>query len=232
MVYRLILMAVAVALVTAATTVETQTLSDSTQGTIDGGSNVLPLQKRDSRYRLCKDDVLQLTFNFTPEFNQNVTVQPDGYITLQGVGDIHVEGESIPELRQTLKDAYGKILHEPVISIELKDFEKPYFIASGQVGKPGKYDLRGDTTVTQAVAIAGGFNDAAKHSQVYLFRRISNDWVETRKIDVKKMLKDGKLTEDVHLQPGDMLFVPKNAMSKISRFIPYPGVGVSVGSAF
>ena len=106
----------------------------------------------------------------SPEFNQTVAVQPDGYVTLKGAGTIFVEGQTVPELTETVKAAYAKILHDPVIAIALKDFEKPYFIAAGQVAKPGKYDLRSDLTVTEAVAIAGGFNDKAKHSQVVLFR--------------------------------------------------------------
>ena len=136
------------------------------------------LRVRNPRYQLCKGDVVEVNFSVTPEFNQILTVQPDGYIALRDVGDLHVEGQTIPELAQTLQNAYKEILHDPVISIVLKDFEKPYFIVGGQVGKPGKYDLRGDTTVIQALQIAGGMNEDAKHSQVYLFRRVSNDWFE------------------------------------------------------
>jgi polysaccharide export outer membrane protein len=183
------------------------------------------LQRRNPRYQLCRGDVFDLDFPFTPEFNQTVTIQPDGYITLRAIGDLHVEGQTVPEVTQSLRTAYGKILHDPVITIALKDFDKPYFIASGQVGRPGKYDLRGDTTVTQALAIAGGFNDNAKHSQVLLFRRVSNDWVEVRKLDVKQMLQAANLSEDLHLRPGDMLFVPKNTVSKIRPWIPYPSLG-------
>jgi len=105
------------------------------------------------------------------------------------------------------------------------DFEKPYFIVGGEVGHPGKFELRGDTTTTQAVAIAGGFTESAKHSQVWLFRRVSNDWVETQRLDLKKMLKNGNLQEDAHLRPGDMLYVPKNALSKMKHFIPVTTLG-------
>jgi polysaccharide export outer membrane protein len=176
---------------------------------------------------LCKSDVFDLDFPFTPEFNQTaVTVQPDGYVTLHGVGDLHVEGQTVPEATQALRTAYAKILHDPVITIALKDFNKPYFIVGGEVGKPGKFDLRGDTTVTQAVAIAGGFNENSKHSQVLLFRRASNDWVEVRKLNVKRMLQTANLSEDPNLRPGDMLFVPKNAVSKIKRLIPASALGM------
>ncbi len=188
-------------------------------------TQVPALQLRNPRYQLCKGDVVEVNFPITPEFNQTLTVQPDGFIALRDVGDLHVEGQTVPELTETLQKAYKDILHDPVISIVLKEFEKPYFIVGGQVGKPGKYDLRGDTTVVQALEIAGGMNEYAKHSQVYLFRRVSNDWVETTKLDVKKMMHSGDLAEDLHLRPGDMVFVPKNTYSKIQRYIPAPNVG-------
>jgi len=197
---------------------------------MDGGTppGHPPVQQRDPRYRLCTGDVLQLYFPFAPEFDQAVTVQPDGFIILRAIGDVYVQGQSIPEVTQTLRSAYQKILHEPAISIELKDFEKPYYIAAGEVSHPGKYDLRGDVTVTQAVALAGGFNAAAKPSHVVLFHRVSNDWVEVKQLNVKKMLKSENLTEDVHLQPGDMLYVPTSSMSHLSRFIPNASVATYV----
>jgi len=184
------------------------------------------LERRNPRYQLCRGDILELDFPFSPEFNQTLTIQPDGYITLRGVGDLHVQGQTLPELTQAPGAAYGKILRDPQITVALKDFDKPYFIVSGQVGHPGKYDLRGETTVTQAVAMAGGFSDNAKHSQVLLFRQASNDWVEVKKLNIKQMLARGELREDLHLRPGDMLFVPKNAVSKVKPWIPYPSLGM------
>jgi polysaccharide export outer membrane protein len=183
------------------------------------------LQDRYPRYKIGSGDSFDVSFELSPEFNQTVTVQPDGFITLRGVGDVNVAGQNVPELTQTLKTAYGKILNDPQIVIMLKDFEKPYFIADGQVGRPGKYDLRGDVTVTAAVAMAGGFTEAAKHSQVLLFRRVSDEWMEAKIINVKKMLKDGNLHEDMHLHPGDMIVVPKNTYSKIQRYIPSASMG-------
>jgi len=184
------------------------------------------LQHRNRRYQLHSSDVLELNFPFTPEFNQAVTVQPDGYITLRGVESIKVDGKTIPELVDLLRTTYAKILHDPVINVELKDFEKPYFIVGGEVGRPGKFDLRGDTSVAQAVAIAGGLRDSAKHSEILLFHRVPDGWVQVKKVNLKKMLKEANLDEDAYLQAGDFLFVPKNAFSKIERFIPTSSVGM------
>jgi len=182
-------------------------------------------QTRYPRYKIGSGDTFDVNFELSPEFNQTVTVQPDGFITLRSVGDVNVAGQTVPQLTQTLKQAYAKILNDPLIAVMLKDFEKPYFIADGQVGKPGRYDLRGDVTLAEAIAIAGGFTDAAKHSQVLLFRRVSDEWVEAKVVNIKQMLKNGNLHEDPHLHPGDMLVVPKNTLSKIQRYIPSSSMG-------
>ena len=188
------------------------------------------LHERYPRYQLRKGDTFDLDFSLSPEFNQTVAVQPDGFVTLKGVGSIFVAGQTVPELTETVKSAYAKTLHDPVIAIALKDFEKPYFIASGQVEKPGKYDLRSELTVTEGVAIAGGFNDKAKHSQVVLFRPVPGGGYEAKLLNVKKLLATRNLSEDVQLQPGDMLYVPQNAFSKIRPFLPTSSMSAYVGS--
>jgi polysaccharide biosynthesis/export protein len=179
------------------------------------------LERRNTRYKIEIGDVIGLDFPFTPEYDENVTVEPDGYVSLITVGDMHVAGMTLPELTVTLRQAYAKILHSPIITVALSNFEQPYFIVGGEVGKPGKYDLHGDTTVVQAVEIAGGFTYTSKHSHVLLFRRISDDWISARVVNVKKMLNAGNLAEDLHLEPGDFVFVPKSKLSKVQPFLPY-----------
>jgi polysaccharide biosynthesis/export protein len=185
---------------------------------------------RNPRYQIGLGDVLELSFPFVPEMNQTITVLPDGFVTLKEVGDLQAKGLTVPQLSEALRGRYAKILHDPVISVVLKDYEKPYFVVSGKVSKPGKYDLRGDTTVTQAVAIAGGFDDAAKHSQVLLLRRAPNDWVEVKSLNIKEMMRTGNLKEDLHLRNGDMLFIPKSTISKIKPWIPGTSLGMFMNS--
>src|ERR1700735_5747743 len=57
------------------------------------------LHKRNPRYRIEADDIMELSFRYTPEFDQEVTVQPDGFIQLKGLpGDVHVQGLTAPGL--------------------------------------------------------------------------------------------------------------------------------------
>ena len=200
--------------------------SSEAPGAADHRGHAEILQHRNRRYQLHPADVLTLEFPFTPEFNQTVTVQPDGYVTLRGIDNMHLRGLTLPEVTNALRTAYSKILHDPVINVELKDFEKPFFIVGGEVGHPGKFDLREDTTASEAVAIAGGFRESAKHSEVLLFHRVPSGWAQVKKLNMKKMLKEGNLDEDAYLEAGDFLYVPKNTMSKIARFIPTSSMGM------
>lgn len=196
----------------------------------DGPSQSLPgpLQQRDPRYQLCAGDVIDVGFTFSPEFNQTLAVQPDGFVTLRDAGDIKVEGMSVPEVRAAIVRAYANVLNKPEVTVTLKQFEKPYFIATGQVTKPGKYELHGSTRLTEAIALAGGFTDAAKYSQVVLFRRVSREWMEAKVVDVKKMLAQKDLREDPFVNPGDLVYVPQTKFSHLRRYIPAPGVGLNV----
>jgi len=139
-----------------------------------------------------------------------------------------VLGLTVPEAVETIKKAYVSVLHEPLITVELKDFEKPFFVAFGQIAKPGKYELRGEITLTEAIAISGGFREGAKHSEVLLLRRYSPELTEVKRVSVKEMLKTGDLHEDPFIKPGDIVFIPKSVMGKIDRFIPNATVGAMV----
>ncbi|MGA2697294.1 MAG: polysaccharide biosynthesis/export family protein [Terriglobales bacterium] len=186
-----------------------------------GGTTAPAFSERHNRYRLQPSDTIDVVFEYTPEYNQTVTLQPDGYVTLRNVGDVNLHDLTVTQATDVIVQAYSKILSKPKVSIGLKDFQKPYFIADGQVRSPGKYELRGDTTVIQAIAMAGGTQSQyAKHSQVVLYRRVNNTWAEARLLNVKEMQAKHDLSEDVLLQPGDLIFVPKNYMSKVQQWLP------------
>ena len=199
-------------------------------GRADGTGNLLLGGERRPLYRLSKSDVVEVSFTFTPEFNQTETVLPDGRISLRGTSAVVAEGKTTEELGETIRAAYAGLLHEPDVTVTLKEFDKPFFIAAGEVGHPGKYELRSPTTVAEAVAIAGGFTPQSKHSQVIVFRHVSPELVEARIVDVKKVLKEKDLNEDLALQAGDFLVVPKSLVSNVMRFMPTTSMGMFLTS--
>jgi polysaccharide export outer membrane protein len=181
-------------------------------------------------YRLNRSDVVALSFTLSPEFDQTLTIQPDGYIALKDAGPVLARGLTLEEFRVAVGRAYAGYLHDPQVAVALKEFEHPYFVAGGEVARPGKYELRADMSIMEAIEIAGGFTHEARHSQVLLFRHVNDELVEARVFDLKKMLKERSLGEVPQLRPGDLVFVPQNSISKIERFLSKPSLSMYVSS--
>src|SRR5215210_4107392 len=78
----------------------------------------------EDRYRLTPGDVLEIQYRFSPEFNQTMTVQPDGYVSLEIGGDLKVAGLTIEQARQAILRRASARLREPVATIVLKEFQK------------------------------------------------------------------------------------------------------------
>jgi polysaccharide biosynthesis/export protein len=179
------------------------------------------LQERHPRYVLQREDVLLLTFPLSQELNQTVTIQPDGYINLQNAGSVYVQGLTVPDLVVAVKKAYTGILHDPIINVDLQDFQKPFFTVSGQVAKPGQYELRADITVAEALAVAGGMTMSTAKTQIFLFHRTSQDWFEVTKVNLKDILRGKNVNEDAVLRPGDMIYVPEKFIANFRKYVPY-----------
>jgi protein involved in polysaccharide export with SLBB domain len=199
-------------------------------GEADGVGNLQLGEVRHPLYRLNRSDLVAITFSLSPELNQIVRVQPDGYVMLQDAGAVYARGLTLEGFRLAVQKAYAGYLHDAQVAVALQDFEHPFFVAGGEVGHPGKYELRTDTNLMEAVQIAGGFTHEAKHSQVVLFRHVNEDLVEARIFNLKAMLKEKRLSEVPELHPGDMVFVPQNYISKMDRFLTKPALSMYVSS--
>jgi polysaccharide biosynthesis/export protein len=184
-------------------------------------------RQRDQPYRLQPSDQLQISYRYTPEYDQTVTVQPDGNVSMRLIGPVKVGGLTLDEAMTRLTEASKTRLNDPEISLTLQDFVKPSYVVIGQVSAPGKYEIHGSLTAIDGIALAGGFKDNAKHSQVILYRRVSDDLARTRVLDLKKMMDPSHpdLAEDVQLQAGDLLVVPKNRVSKIADYVHWVSIG-------
>ena len=168
---------------------------------------------REQRYRLQSEDVLAIAFPLSPEFDQTVTVQPDGYISLLGAEDLQVQGLTIPGLVDALQKAYGNVLNHPIINVTPQGFSNAVFssyLAKSQ--KPGQFALRYQTTVFEAIALAGGLTPAGK-SHIFLLRRSAAGWFKVTPLSLSDIVA-GKRVEDALLQPGDMVYVPEKFITK------------------
>jgi polysaccharide biosynthesis/export protein len=173
----------------------------------------------DVRYTLNPGDVLEIQYRYTPEFNQTVTVQPDGYVSLQIGGDVKVGGRDLEQVRNLILAQVRTRLESPELTVILKEFQKPYVVVAGEVVQPGKLEMREKLTAVQAVLMAGGFKDSAKSSQILVFRKLNADIAEVRSLNFKTLTRTRDLENDLTLQPGDMILVPRNRLSKFERYV-------------
>jgi len=186
----------------------------------------------EERYRLQPGDVLEIQYRYSPEFNQTVTVQPDGYVSLEIGGDVKVAGMTIEQTRQVILKKAGARLREPVATIVLKEFQRPYFVVAGEVAQPGKIEMRERVTAIQAIMLAGGMKETARSSQIVVFRRINSDVAEVKLLNLKSIRRTSDLENDLTLQPGDMIYVPRDKISKIERFIKLASVAAFMAPRF
>ena len=182
----------------------------------------------EERYRLQPGDVLDIQYRYSPEFNQTVTVQPDGYVSLVIGGDVKVAGLNVEQTRQTILRRASTRLREPVATIILKEFQKPYFVVAGEVTQPGRIEMRERVTAIQAIMLAGGMKEAARSSQVVVFRKINSDMAEVKLLNLKSIRRTSDLENDLTLQPGDMVYVPRDKISKIERFMRLASVAAFI----
>ena len=178
----------------------------------------------EERYRLQPGDVFEVQYRYSPEFNQTVTVQPDGYVSLEVGGDLKVAGLTIEQARLAILKKASVRLQDPVATLVLKEFQKPYFVIAGEVSLPGKIEMRERVTALQAIMLAGGMKEGARSSQVVVFRRINTDTAEVKLLNLKSIRSTADLENDLTLQPGDMVFVPRDKISKVERFMKLASV--------
>lgn len=182
--------------------------------------------ERDPRYKLQPNDVVDVQFRYTPEFNASAIVQPDGFITLQAAGDVHVGGLTLAEATSAIAKQASVRLKDPEVTILLKDFVKPHFVVAGEVSHPGTFELRGDIGIIQAIAMGGGFKESAQRTQVILVRKANAEYAQVRIFDMKKLMSPGNIREDITLQPNDVLVIPRNKFSKLEPFLRITSLGM------
>ena len=140
-------------------------------------------------YHIEPADVLVVKYRYTPEFDSTPTVQPDGYISLPMVGQVKVGGLTVGEAIAAIEREGRRRLREPEVTLELKEFQRPRFFVTGEVGKPGEFPLHGKMGLLEGIAMAGGFKHSAKHTQIALFRKVDDTHVMRTVLDAKEIAK-------------------------------------------
>ena len=153
------------------------------------------------------EDVLAVHFWRDQEMSGDVTVRPDGMITLPLVGDIRAAGLSPELLKDEIEKAASRLLTEPNVTVAVKEINSRKVFITGEVGKPGPYPLSGPRTVMQLIAIAGGVLEYADKDNILVLRTI-NGQQKSYKFRYSDVSRGKGLEQNIELQPGDTVVVP------------------------
>lgn len=157
-------------------------------------------------YRLGIGDVVEVSVWKSPELGIAAPVRPDGRISVPLLGDIPAEGMTTNELKQILATRFRDYVTAPAVSVIVKEIHSQKVFVTGEVAKPGSYDLQPRTKLLQAIAMAGGTTPYAKGRAVVLRDRGKSD--RRYEINLRDVIGGTAPQDNLLLQSGDTIVVP------------------------
>ena len=155
-------------------------------------------------YRIGLGDVLRVTVWKEPELTGEVTVRPDGMITLPLVGDVPAAGRVPSQLATSLVAEFERMVEKPRVTVSVSQAVSARVYVVGQVMRPGEYPVSGRLTVLKALALAGGFKDFARSDNIVIVR----EDLSVVPFNYKRLAEGKDVSQNAVLGAGDTVVVP------------------------
>ena len=168
-----------------------------------------------SDFFLGPEDVLKVTVWKSPDLSGEVTIRPDGTITLPLIGDVPAAGLTANVLAKRISERLTEYVSSPIVTVQVKEVNSYFIYVLGEVVKPGKYPLKSYVNVMQGISLAGGFAPFASKNKIKVLRNVSTGsegHEEKRQIEIPvsydDILKGTAITGNFILRSGDVIVVP------------------------
>jgi polysaccharide export outer membrane protein len=164
-------------------------------------------------FLLGPEDVLDIVVWKNDDLSQKaVVVRPDGMISMPLIGEMMAGGLTANQLASQIALRLKEFKERPAVTVSVKEVNSYYVYVLGEVGKPGKYQLKSHATVLQAVAVANGFTVYAAKNKMKVLRQVQGEDGKTREIRIPARYDDlisgsGEIGDFV-LKTGDVIVVP------------------------
>jgi len=194
-------------------------------------ANHKPLQAQSTVYRIGPRDVLTLTIYAGGQKQQvtQLTVSSQGMINVPFIGPVRAQCLTIPQLEKLVKDPLAaNFFVDPEINIVITEYHSLQYYISGAIGSPGLYEMKSEATLMELIAKAGGVS-SNRGNIAYILHQSTNH-VESEKenhslfsdkdplkIDLKKLLDKGDMSQNITLQSGDVVYIPLQASLNLSE---------------
>lgn len=160
-----------------------------------------------SDYLIGPEDVLGVVFWREPDISGDVTVRPDGRITIPVIGEIQAAGIKPEVLQKQILDAASKYVTDANVVVVVRAINSRKVFVTGRVTAPGTHPLMGTLTVMQAIALAGGLTEYADAKNITVLR-VDQSGPKSFKVNYKDLAKGKNLEQNIVLRPGDTIVVP------------------------
>jgi polysaccharide export outer membrane protein len=166
-----------------------------------------PLAKDDAEFVIGPEDILTILFWREKEMSGDVTVRPDGVITLPLINEVRAAGWTPTALAGELQKIGARYLTDPVVTVMVKQINSRQVYITGEVNSPGAYPLTGPRTVMQLLSLAGGVLEFAKTNEITVLRQ---EGQQTRafRFNYENVSRGQSLEQNLELRPGDTVVVP------------------------
>jgi polysaccharide export outer membrane protein len=173
-------------------------------------------------YKIGPGDILSITVWDHPELTipagpyrtadvSGNLVTEDGTIYYPYVGVIQVAGKTARQVREILAQKLAKYIEKVQLDVRITAFRSKRVYLVGEVSRPGQQPITDiPMTMLEAVNLAGGFTKDADHSEVLLTRGGA-----TWRVDLQSLYEDGAVSQNILLEPGDIVNVPDRSLNKV-----------------
>lgn len=152
------------------------------------------------------EDVLGIQFWREQDMSGDVTVRPDGLISVPLLGEVRAAGLRPDELKSDLQKRASKFLTDANLTIVVRQVNSRKVFITGEVAKPGAYPLTGPRTVMQLIALAGGLTEFADAKSIAVMRD-EQGRTKTFKFNYRDVSRGRSVEQNILLQPGDTVVV-------------------------
>jgi len=159
-------------------------------------------------YVIGPDDALRINVWHEQEMSGSLPVRPDGKISVPLIGEIQASGLTPSQLEAEITAGLRKYLKNPEVTVIVQEAKSQHFNIIGEVGKPGSYVLTQQSTVLDAIALAGGFRDFAKVKKIYILRVLPDGSQRRLPFNYKQVIEGRNVLQNISLQARDTIVVP------------------------
>lgn len=169
---------------------------------------LLSQEKFTLEYKIGAKDLLDIKVFGLDELDSTVRVSEDGTITLPLVGEVKVKGLTKGRLEKRLSELLEeKYLHNPQVTVFIREYQSTRVSVLGAVRNPGLYDLLGRETLMQIISQAGGLTTEAGE-EIIIMRQREDGTSDSFRISVDDLFVKGDAMLNIPLHPNDIVNIP------------------------